>query len=175
MKRILTITGTAMSALHGVAHAKTDTTHTDLSSLALKDLSYVVNVAAPANAADSINMFANHSSHSSHGSHSSHSSGSGSTYRAPVYAAPPPAVKAAPPSVNTLYSDPKPTADQLTMLIMRVQAALYSKGYDPGAIDGTLGAETKQALRKFQTANGLPGNAKMTTATLNALGVSLSP
>ncbi|KGI77710.1 peptidoglycan-binding protein [Oleiagrimonas soli] len=58
---------------------------------------------------------------------------------------------------------------------MRVQAALYSKGYDPGAIDGVLSTQTKQALRKFQSAHNLPADAKMSTATLNALGVSLSP
>nr|WP_313225421.1 hypothetical protein [Stenotrophomonas pavanii] len=33
-------------------------------------------------------------------------------------------------------------ADALKLLIMRVQAALYSKGYDPGAIDGVLTPET---------------------------------
>jgi len=60
-------------------------------------------------------------------------------------------------------------------MIMRVQAALYARGYDPGAIDGEMSTKTKEALRLFQTARGLPANAKMTTETLNALGVALTP
>ncbi|KOB01495.1 peptidoglycan-binding protein [Xanthomonas arboricola] len=56
---------------------------------------------------------------------------------------------------------------------MRVQAALYSKGYDPGAIDGTLTPETKLALRLFQRAYGLKATGTMTTPTLDALGVRL--
>ena len=58
---------------------------------------------------------------------------------------------------------------------MRVQAALYSHGYDPGAIDGELSDQTKTALRSFQTAHGMKPTAKMTTETLNALGVALGP
>jgi His-Xaa-Ser repeat protein HxsA len=61
------------------------------------------------------------------------------------------------------------------MMIMRVQAALYSKGYDPGAIDGELTSQTKLALSRFQSAHGLAADSKMTTATLNALGVALTP
>jgi His-Xaa-Ser repeat protein HxsA len=69
----------------------------------------------------------------------------------------------------------KPTADQLRLMIMRVQAALYGKGYDPGAIDGELTEPTKLALRRFQASSGLTVTGKMTTQTLNALGVALSP
>jgi len=60
-------------------------------------------------------------------------------------------------------------------MIMRVQAALYAKGYDPGAIDGELTEPTKLALRKFQGARGLVVTGKMTTQTMNALGVALTP
>ncbi len=70
---------------------------------------------------------------------------------------------------------PRPSTDQLQLMIMRVQAALYSKGYDPGAIDGVLGATTKSALSSFQTDHGLVSSGAMTTETLNALGVSLRP
>lgn len=70
---------------------------------------------------------------------------------------------------------PRPSADQVQLMIMRVQAALYSKGYDPGAIDGVLGATTKAALRTFQTDHGLVASGAMTTETLNALGISLRP
>ena len=60
-------------------------------------------------------------------------------------------------------------------MIMRVQAALYARGYDPGAIDGVMGMQTKAALASFQAAHGLPATGTMTTPTLNALGVALSP
>lgn len=195
MKKVLTITGTALSAMHGVAHAKANNRPPALSSLALKDVSYAVSMAVPANAVDAVNMFASHVSHSSHSSHSSHYSssggsygghsshsshsshysGSGGSYQSPSYSAPKATPAAPSASMNGLYVSPKPAGNQLTMIIMRVQAALYAKGYDPGAIDGTLSPETKQALRQFQAAHGLPTDAKMTTATLNALGVSLSP
>ncbi|WP_447596254.1 peptidoglycan-binding protein [Stenotrophomonas rhizophila] len=56
---------------------------------------------------------------------------------------------------------------------MRVQAALYSKGLDPGAIDGVLSPQTQAALRTFQTRYALPVTGTMTTATLDALGVRL--
>jgi His-Xaa-Ser repeat protein HxsA len=65
------------------------------------------------------------------------------------------------------------SADQLRLMIMRVQAALYSKGYDPGAIDGVMRESTIHALREFQEAYGLTPSGKMTTETLNALGVAL--
>jgi len=64
-------------------------------------------------------------------------------------------------------------ADQLKLLIMRVQAALYSKGYDPGAIDGTLSPQTQSALRMFQLTYGIKVTGTMTTATLDALGVRI--
>ncbi|GHH61459.1 hypothetical protein GCM10009090_37930 [[Pseudomonas] boreopolis] len=65
------------------------------------------------------------------------------------------------------------SADALKLLIMRVQAALYSKGYDPGAIDGTLSPQTQSALRMFQLAHGIRATGTMTTPTLDALGVRL--
>jgi len=60
-------------------------------------------------------------------------------------------------------------------MIMRVQAALYARGYDPGAIDGEYTESTKLALRKFQNTYGLEVTGKMTTQTMNALGVALTP
>jgi len=88
----------------------------------------------------------------------------------------------APGSTNNLTLEPsahgKPLtegrdADALKLLIMRVQAALYSKGYDPGAIDGVLTPETQSALRMFQLAHGIRATGTMTTPTLDALGVRL--
>lgn len=70
---------------------------------------------------------------------------------------------------------PRAGADQLALMVMRVQAALFSKGYDPGAISGEFDASTKAALRKFQAMHGLKASGMMTTETLNALGVALVP
>ncbi len=72
----------------------------------------------------------------------------------------------------TSQSPRKDPAD-LKMLIMRVQAALFSRGYDPGAIDGVMGAETQAALRQFQKDHGLPITGTMTTQSLNFWGVRL--
>ncbi|KLI97875.1 peptidoglycan-binding protein [Luteimonas sp. FCS-9] len=56
---------------------------------------------------------------------------------------------------------------------MRVQAALFSRNYDPGAIDGVMSTKTQAALRAFQTAHGLSVTGTMTTETLTALSVRL--
>jgi len=93
-----------------------------------------------------------------------------------------PAAQANSRSTNSLTLEPgtydKPVtegrdANALKLLIMRVQAALYSKGYDPGAIDGVLTPETQSALRMFQLAHGIRATGTMTTPTLDALGVRL--
>ena len=74
---------------------------------------------------------------------------------------------------DTSGTSTRASADQLRLMIMRVQAALYAKGYDPGAIDGVLSERTVLALRQFQEAYGLVPTGRMTTETLNALGVAL--
>lgn len=55
--------------------------------------------------------------------------------------------------------------------VMAVQQALKDEGHDPGPIDGLMGPRTRQALRAFQTAEGLPETGRTDTATLDALGV----
>lgn len=192
MRKSLALTGAALAAAQGTAHSTNHAATTaHLTDLAVRDADFTVTLAALLNV-NIHNMYASHASHSSHASHASHSSGSGGSYRAsPVYTpsytpaytpapAPAPAPSTMPdlgPNVAPLVSPSgtRATGDQLKMMIMRVQAALYSKGYDPGAIDGVMTSETKLALAKFQGAHGLPANSKMTTATLNALGVALGP
>jgi Putative peptidoglycan binding domain len=61
-------------------------------------------------------------------------------------------------------------ANVTSAVIREVQAALRAKGYDPGASDNVLGAQTKSALTKFQKDNGLPVGS-MDLETLKALGV----
>jgi hypothetical protein len=56
-------------------------------------------------------------------------------------------------------------------LIRSVQQALKDRGYDPGPIDGVMGSQTRSALERYQSANGLPlGN--LNTETLSSLGVN---
>ncbi|MBC3776367.1 His-Xaa-Ser repeat protein HxsA [Pseudomonas frederiksbergensis] len=150
------------------------------------------------NAKDAINVYAAHRSHSSHSSHSSHYSGS-SGYSAPrAYTAPstnyytPPAstgssYRSATPSTATVPSGTgsttkssaysatatKPAANDLSMLVRRVQLALMVKQYYSGPIDGVLGNSTRGSLMAFQVDSGIISSGKMDTPTLNALGIAI--
>ncbi len=55
--------------------------------------------------------------------------------------------------------------------IRQAQQRLQAAGFDPGPIDGRLGARTKAALRQYQGANGLPVTGKPDDATQAALGL----
>jgi membrane-bound lytic murein transglycosylase B len=44
------------------------------------------------------------------------------------------------------------------------QGALKALGYDPGSLDGVIGVNTRQALRAWQKARGLPADAHLTQA-----------
>ncbi len=57
--------------------------------------------------------------------------------------------------------------------IMEIQRALAARGYQPGAIDGTLGRGTVSAMQKFQADNGL-AQGQMSVEAVNALGVRLN-
>lgn len=61
--------------------------------------------------------------------------------------------------------------EKLKLQIMRVQIKLNSLGLYNGVIDGVMGAQTVQALKSFQALKSLPQTGRMTTDTLNALGV----
>ncbi len=56
--------------------------------------------------------------------------------------------------------------------VKRLQSALKSAGFDPGAIDGVLGYGTYKAVDAFQRAKGL-SRGEITIDTLSALGVSI--
>lgn len=61
-------------------------------------------------------------------------------------------------------------ADTTPGVIRRVQQALKDAGYDPGPVDGVMGAQTRSALTKYQQAKGLPvGN--LNKETLSSLGL----
>lgn len=50
-----------------------------------------------------------------------------------------------------------------------LQSALARAGYNPGPVDGIIGAGTKSALRAWQRANGLPADGYASAATLTAV------
>ena len=54
--------------------------------------------------------------------------------------------------------------------IRTVQQALQKKGFDPGPIDGIVGPQTEQAVRKFQDAYGINNSGHIDNQTLYALG-----
>jgi peptidoglycan hydrolase-like protein with peptidoglycan-binding domain len=55
--------------------------------------------------------------------------------------------------------------------LMRVQRRLKELGHDPGPIDGRLGAQTKAALKAFQSDYGLLATGKIDAETRAALGL----
>lgn len=55
-----------------------------------------------------------------------------------------------------------------------VQQALKDKGYDPGPIDGVMGAKTKEALKSFQSASNLSATGTLNSETAQKLGVQSS-
>ena len=139
------------------------------------------------------NLFAQHRSHSSHRSHRS-SSGGGGGYTPPAQRSAPTQPRL-PPSgtsgltspgtaqptdpgraapVSPVPSKPTPTlslAEKRKLQVMRVQLSLTRLGIYTGSIDGELGSETKEAIRRFQAIKDQPQTGLMTTDTLNALGV----
>lgn len=129
-------------------------------------------------------IYAAHSSHRSHGSHRSHrsSSGGGSvtprpapTPSSPTRSSPPPSVTPSQPQTVTPPAStvPKATPQDLSMMTVRVQAALMRLGYFDGDIDGILGPQTRAALIKYQKDQGLPSSGRMDIATLTYLGISI--
>ena len=56
-------------------------------------------------------------------------------------------------------------------LIKAVQKRLDAYGYQPGPLDGILGAKTKAALMAFQKDNGLPADGMIGIKTLERLNL----
>ena len=57
-------------------------------------------------------------------------------------------------------------------MVKKVQRALSSAGYAPGPFDGVLGAQTMNAVERFQKARGL-ATGGLTYDTLEKLGVDI--
>lgn len=73
--------------------------------------------------------------------------------------------------------DPTKAADAKASneVIGAVQHMLTELGYDAGRIDGMLGDKTRQAIRKFQSDNGLPQNGLASEELLELLTAKLGP
>lgn len=56
--------------------------------------------------------------------------------------------------------------------IRNAQTALNDKGYDVGRVDGQWGPATQNAVRRFQSENGLSQSGRLDGATLTALGIN---
>jgi peptidoglycan hydrolase-like protein with peptidoglycan-binding domain len=55
------------------------------------------------------------------------------------------------------------------------QRALAALGHDPGAADGVIGVNTRQALRAWQKAKGLPADGHLTQALSQQLQAEAGP
>jgi hypothetical protein len=72
------------------------------------------------------------------------------------------------PSGRAPVAAPVPVeADRET--VRGVQAALKARGYNPGPADGVMGARTEQALRSFESANGIASDGVIDTEVLAML------
>jgi peptidoglycan hydrolase-like protein with peptidoglycan-binding domain len=56
--------------------------------------------------------------------------------------------------------------------VKQAQQALKEKGYDPGPIDGVMGARTKEAIKSFQNASNFPASGTLDAQTSQQLGIS---
>jgi tetratricopeptide (TPR) repeat protein len=74
-----------------------------------------------------------------------------------------------------MMPDPMAGQSEATIRGMRAQIELALNGYDPGGVDGWIGATTRRALTGFQRDGGLPQSGEYDDATLERLGVITSP
>jgi murein L,D-transpeptidase YcbB/YkuD len=55
--------------------------------------------------------------------------------------------------------------------VKKAQEALKNKGHDPGSTDGVIGPQTRQAIKAFQSANGLKETGRLDPETAGKLGI----
>ena len=83
------------------------------------------------------------------------------------------------PAASTPASNAVPTATVLQSGskgagVTALQNALTTLGYVPGAADGTYGATTAQAVKAFQTANGLTADGIAAAGTIASINTALA-
>ena len=82
-----------------------------------------------------------------------------------------------PTTTGTRTITPITATDRLTTpsiglyLAVSVQSGLAQRGYYHGAIDGEIGSGSRQAIRAFQAAQGLPVTGMIDPKLLKALGI----
>ena len=132
---------------------------------------------------------AQHSSHASHYSHGSHRSHWSSSMRSDAPSAdaalgtleeastrnksstPPNSVLPSSPAIARKLIVLPGNSKKFRDIVMRVQIALVSRGYEVGAVDGSLHARTVAAIYRYQSDAGMIPSGKITTETLSFLGV----
>jgi len=57
--------------------------------------------------------------------------------------------------------------------VRQAQMALKNRGYDPGEINGMVSSQTQDAIRQFQTSNGIPVTGKLDQQTQVSLGITI--
>ena len=68
-----------------------------------------------------------------------------------------------------------PAFAQSSATVKNVQQALKDKGFDPGAVDGVNGPQTREALKKYQASQNLDADGRIGPKTLDSLGVKEAP
>jgi peptidoglycan hydrolase-like protein with peptidoglycan-binding domain len=68
-------------------------------------------------------------------------------------------------------AQPPAVASNRQDIVKQAQTRLKALGFDSGPVDGMLGLRTREALRWFQLANGLPADGALDEATRRALGI----
>jgi peptidoglycan hydrolase-like protein with peptidoglycan-binding domain len=69
--------------------------------------------------------------------------------------------------LNTAYQQEVSSLKRIN--IRQIQTALENAGFSPGPIDGKMGRKTKEAIKKFQEANGLTPDGKVGRKTWSKL------
>ncbi len=70
------------------------------------------------------------------------------------------------------FQTPRPVSEQPLSRdqALRIQELLAARGYDPGPIDGVIGTQTRQAIKKFQRTAKLPADGYPSPELLETLG-----
>ena len=83
----------------------------------------------------------------------------------------PAATPEATPAATASGTTQKPSKTAIKQnIVYGIQAALKSKGFDPGSLDGKMGPNTAAALKAFQSSRGLPVGV-LSKDTFRALGL----
>jgi TPR repeat protein len=84
---------------------------------------------------------------------------------------PRPAATLPPPAQEgpTQSAPASPPPQHTASVLAAVQQALRHLGYDPGAVDGVMGARTREAILRYQHASGLPEDGTPSTELMRQL------